>query len=364
MSSNVGSLGENSNAKMNAVEGNDPLQQVDELIVSGREDEALAILKKQVDAGKEPVAKACCQIGVAYSRKNDFVQAEKYFIRAVKEDPKMSEGFYNLGWIYQRKGDYNSALAFYKESLVERGDDGEIYEGMGDCCLSLEKYDDALAFFDAALQLCPDSIHAALNLAKIYLMKNAPDKAQDVLNLALISNPNAPELHFSLGAIQKETGNYEHALAHFHKVVMQDETNAIAFNELGECCLALGLAKQAEPFFAKAAKLDETNLKPKLNLGKLYYKKRRYDQAAVILQQWLDDSRDQIELENGDIDHHDEWVPTLNMLADAYNKSKQLSRAKEIWQLSLEIDENQDEIQKLMNQSDVHSYDKVSLSLE
>ncbi|NIA29993.1 MAG: tetratricopeptide repeat protein [Actinobacteria bacterium] len=364
MSSNVGSNGKNSKAQKNAIDGNDPLQQVDELIMSGREDEALAILKNQVDAGTEPVAKACCQIGVAYSRKNDFVQAEKYFVRAVKADPKLSEGFYNLGWIYQRKGDYDSALAFYKESLVERGDDGEVYEGMGDCCLALEKYDDALAFFDAALQLCPDSIHAALNLAKIYLMKNAPDNAREVLKLALISNPNETEIHFSLGAIQKEMGNYEHALAHFHKVVMYDETNTFAYNELGECCQALGLTKQAEPFFAQAAKLDETNLTPKLNLGELYYKKHCYDQTAIILQQWLDDFRDQIELENGDIDHHGELVPTLNMLADAYNKSKQLSRAKEVWQLSLEIDENQDEIKKLMNQSDVRSYDKVSLSLD
>lgn len=363
MTSSVGNNGKNAK-RQDADENSTPLQKVDELIMSGREDEALSLLKREIDSGIEPAAKAWCQMGVACSRKNDFVQAEKYFLNAVKTDPNLSEAFFNLGWVYQKKGDYNSALAFYKESLSESVDDGEIYEKMGDCCMALENHQDALAFFDAALQLAPDSVHAALNLAKIHLMNNAADKAQEVLKLALVSNPNEPEIHLSLGAIQKESGNYEHALAHFHKVAMQDETNASAFNELGECCMALGLVKQAEPFFAKAAKLDETNLTPKLNLGKLYYKKHHYDQAAVILQQCLDDSKNLIQLEDGDVRQHQELVPMLNMLADAYKKSKQLSRARESWQLSIEIDASQTEIQKLVNEDDVHSYDKVSLSLD
>ena len=339
------------------------LDKVKELIEAEEYDQALATLDEIDSQDDELVAKVGNLRGVIYIRKGLLREAELALIRAVKADPSLSEAFYNLGWVYQQQQDYSRALAFYKEAIMQIGDDAEIYELMALCTIAMDNPTDAVSFYNAALKLRPDSLNIAAGLAQLYIKLGDLNKATEILKIALISHPERSELHMTLGLIQKDQGLYENAIAHFRKVVMQDEYNSEAFNLLGECCMAIGLNKQAEPFFAKAAKLDPLNLKAISNLGALYFDKKNYEKAAIILQQWLKEYRDQLQLIDQGIEEQKDAVHFINMLGKSYQKLKNYDRARETFELSLQIDDDQPEIEKLMDKLESQSYKQVSFSL-
>ena len=339
------------------------LAKVNALIETNKLEKALDALQRMLASGKTENGMARCQVGVIYAKRGDLAEAEKAFLAALEENADLPEAFFNLGYLYQQKEDYEKALVCYKETLNQLGADAEVFELMGDCCIAIANPTDARAFYDAAVKMNPVSLNAAASLATIYFNQGQKNEAKEVLRLALVSHPNVPEIHMTLGEIHKEEGEYENAIAHFRKAALYDEQNAEAFFELGECCEEIGLSKQAEPFLAQAIKLDSENLSYIFSLGLLYYNKKRYSDAATMFQQWFNN----FILANpyiADDETKKRFLTVVNMLAYSHQKMKELSKAKEFWKLSLETDANQPDIQKLLEEAEGHSYKRVSLVLE
>jgi tetratricopeptide (TPR) repeat protein len=342
---------------------NPELEKVNALIEANKLEKALDALQRMLARGKTENGMAQCQLGIVYTRKGDLVKAEKAFLSAVAENADLPEAFFNLGCLYQQKEDYGNALVCYKETLNLLGDDAEVFELMGDCCIAMDNPTDARAFYDAAIKMNPISLNAAANLATIYFSQGQKSEAKEILRLALVSHPKVPEIHMTLGQLHKEDSEYENAIAHFRKVALYDEDNAEAFFELGECCEAIGLSKQAEPFFAKAIKLDSENLDYIFSLGLLYYNRKRYNDAATMFQQWFNNfivANPYI----ADDETKNRFLEVVNMLAYCYQKMKELSKARELWKLSLDTDANQPEIQRLFNEAEGYSCKRVSLVLD
>ena len=341
----------------------DKIELVGSLILENRLDEAHKILSELIDDDSSYADQIYCQLGIINIRQGNYNEAEQNLLKAVHLNPELTDAFYNLGWLYETQGKYQNALSFYKETILQSGDDGEIFERMGLCCLAINNKKDAEVFFDEALRFSPDSVLSAAHLADIYFRRGETDKAQEVLKYSLVSNPNIPELHITLGTIQKELGDYEHAMAHFHKAVTFDENNSVAFNSLGECCIALGLEKQAEPFFAKAAKLDDMNFSAVYNLGKLYYEKKKYENAVVILNHWLERHKQVQKLRSDNDSLNVDAVPILNLLGSCFKKQNKTNEAEEVWKQSLELAPQQDDIKnELESSKPLHK--KITLKID
>ena len=256
-------------------------------------DEALAHLHKAVELNPE-FAEGYCNIGCILLGRGEFSEAEGYLLRCLEKDRDSVEAYYNLGYAYQAKSEFDKALSFYKEVVTREPKNANAYAMMGACAQYLGREDDALVFLGEALRLKPDSMEAATQLAALYIDKKEYPHAEDVLRLSLVSHSEEVTLYFSLGLVLKEQGKFESALAQFNKVVQLDENNAEGFYHLADCCMALGLLKQAEPFFAKAYKLDQTFSEAVLQLGRVYEQMKNDDSANLMYRHWLDMVEDEI----------------------------------------------------------------------
>ena len=250
-------------------------------------DEARVHLEKALELNPE-YAEGYCNLGLILLNNGEFSEAEKYFQISLLKDDNMVEAYFNLGCSFQERNDYEKALSFFKEVILREPDNALTYLKMGFCAQPLERIDDARVFFEEALRLQPDSLEAGAALSGLHVENEDYEKAEEVLRINLVSHPDEVPLHYALGLILKEQQKYESALAQFHEVVTLDENHPEGFYHLADCCGQLGFLKQAEPFFAKAYKLDETFSEAVFQLGNVYEGMKKMDTAVIMYRRWID----------------------------------------------------------------------------
>ena len=284
------------------------------------------------------------QLGIYCFHKNDLGQAETCFKKAIQLDFGLIEAHFNLGSLFQSMGRMQEALPHFKEVVTANPEDWETYNRMGMCCIALKAKENAEAFFSESLRLRPDFLDPLVSLTALYMEQGRLPEAGALLKEGLKAHPGIPQLHFTLGLVLKTQEQFEDALGEFREVVLRDGDNAEAFNYLGECCVALGMEEQAEPFFAQAAKMDPEMSPAVFNLGKLYHDQKRWDEAIVTLEEWL-------RQETGEIvfaEHapEDDGVHGLvyDMLGTCYAQKGDYDRARELWEHALSLNLDQAEI--------------------
>ena len=139
---------------------------------------------------------------------------------------------------------------------------------------------------------------------------------------------------------------YPRAMKHLRETLLIDKNNTEAYNLLGECCIELGMDKQAEALFAMAAKLDISYISAIYNLGKLYYDQKKYQDAICFIEKSLDTyeaihSINSILSETTDTD---EIAPLYNLLGHCYKMTENPIRARIVWKKSLAINPQQQDI--------------------
>jgi len=188
--------------------------------------------------------------------------------------------------------------------------------------------------------------------------------------ISLFSNPlhhlDRASLGFTMGLVLERQGKYMDAIKHLREVVMMDEQHEQAFNYLGECCVAIGMEKEAESFFAKASKLDPEYLRPIMNLGKLYYKREEFYRTVVETEHYLKVRGELMNALGQELEktHDPEVELVYEIMGRAYMQLGDKAKATEVWEKSLEINPDQPKILSLMKASSPPAYRKTALSID
>ena len=128
-----------------------------------------------------------------YASKQDFTNAKKYYLKAIKKDPNFVEAYDNLGRVYRRIGDYDNAIKYYKKSI----------------------------------ELYPEGMMAHQNLAVVYgILKNEKGAIEEYNTLIKLS-PRSPEGYFGLANTYMMMGKFDVALENAEKALkIYEETNS------------------------------------------------------------------------------------------------------------------------------------------
>jgi tetratricopeptide (TPR) repeat protein len=242
--------------------------------------------------------------------------------------------------------EYNMALSHFKEVVLAKPDDYETYYFMGLCHIHLGLEKEAESFFTESFSLKSDYIPPAVNLCKLLIKKDNYTKAKNILLRVLKTDSSLPEVHFLLGIIYKMQKMYPRAMKHLRETLLIDKNNTEAYNLLGECCIELGMDKQAEPLFIMAVKLDISYISASYNLGKLYYDQKKYLDAICFIEKSIETheishSINSILSETTDTD---EIIPLYNLLGRCYKMAENPIRARSVWKKSLAINPQQQDI--------------------
>mgnify|MGYP006302026845 FL=1 len=228
-----------------------------------------------------------CNLGIAYFRNQEFGLAEESFKKALSLDNTLTEANFNLGLLFQEKEEWESALSFYKEAFLNNKKDLAILLRMGECAGHANREDDAYAFWEEAVKHHPDDLEAVSLFAGLLIEREEYEKAEDVLRMGLVSNNKEVSLYFTLGLVLNEQNKMNKALAQFKKVIDIDPQHALAYYNLAACCEVLNFDKQAEPFYAKAYKLNPDFPDPVFQLAELYVRRNMKKKAVTMYEKFV-----------------------------------------------------------------------------
>ncbi len=300
-------------------------------------------------------------------------KAEKFYLQLLREFPELPNLHEKLADIYLRTGNKEGASKQLEEITKQNPTNPQPYLFLGSLALEQKKYDRAAEFLSNALLLNPDFEPVYYDLAGLKLMLKKPGEALELLEKArgkfkvsfalefstgmtksmlkkyseaiqsftsaeVLAQGNTnrlnPQFFYQFGSAYERNGQFEEAEKQFQKAIRLDPDFAEALNYLGYMWAEHGVKlEEAREMIAKAIKLEPDNAAFLDSLGWVLFKLKKPGEALPYLQKA--------------IEHSEEPDPTLyDHLGDVYAALGQDAAAKEAWQKSLHL-ENNDQVEQI-----------------
>jgi tetratricopeptide (TPR) repeat protein len=151
-----------------------------------------------------------------YSDKQDYNKAEKFYLKAIKKDPKYIEAYDNLGLVYRRIGDFDKAVEFYKKS-IELYPSGQMsHQNLAVVYVVQKDYNSAIQEYNELLKISPNNPEGYFGIANSYMLLSKFDDALKNAKTALelYKEDNSHHLsdsYYLVGLIYHYTNDKENA---------------------------------------------------------------------------------------------------------------------------------------------------------
>jgi Flp pilus assembly protein TadD len=107
--------------------------------------------------------------------------------------------------VFAQTDDTTRALEHFQKALQSRPEYPEALNNLGILYLRTQRRDEAVAKFEACIRVAPAFEQAYLNLARVYALENAPEKAREVLLGLLRQHPENAQAKEMLGQLGKRS---------------------------------------------------------------------------------------------------------------------------------------------------------------
>ena len=240
----------------------------------------------------------------------DYTSAAQEFQKAIDQDKRFYEAYFNLGMAYERLGKYDDARKAYETAKsIDPKDDRE--RGLQ---LSAQAYiarsllaqaqrfveageegkakalaEQAKGICDSILGQDPDNAMNNVALSLYWLQQNDLKLAEEFLRKSLRVNREDTIALNIRGLINLKQGKYDIARWILEeKVLAIDPANAEAWANLGMVYVNLNNLPLAVVAFKNAVQLNKSSVSARLNLGAIYLEYLNYRDAVRIYKQAID----------------------------------------------------------------------------
>ncbi len=101
------------------------------------------------------------KLAIAYSRLQQFLQAEKAAERAIRLEPGYASAHNTIGIVYLANRSNKRAIRSFQEAIRLKPEEANFYVNLGQAYLKDEKYKECLSTYQKALELDPDILDNA-----------------------------------------------------------------------------------------------------------------------------------------------------------------------------------------------------------
>lgn len=112
-----------------------------------------------------------------FAENKDFVNAEKFYLKAIKEDSEFIESYDNLGRVYRRIGKLEKAIKYYSKSIELYPDGIMAHQNLAVVFGIQKDYERAIKQYEEILRISPNNVEGYFGLANSYMMTSNFDKA-------------------------------------------------------------------------------------------------------------------------------------------------------------------------------------------
>jgi len=155
-------------------------------------------------AGADGNAVLSNKLGIAYHQMLQFDMARKYYVQAIKLNPKYAEAINNLGTIYYARKQYRRAIGQYNKAIKLAPTSASIYSNLGTAEFSRKKYKEASEAYQQALSLDPEVFEHRNASGTLLQERNVEERAK---------------FHYYLAKTYAKAGNQERALQYIRKAL-------------------------------------------------------------------------------------------------------------------------------------------------
>ena len=242
-------------------------------------DEAISLLQGIVK--DEPqFAVAHHFLGVAFLQKRQFVQAREAFAEAVKLNPNLPESRTAIAQIYLAEGSADLAIEHAQAAIQLNPRNVQAAIIAGDAYLLKGDTAKSKQVFEAIAKALPNESLGPYSLGLVARAEKNDAKALTYFEEALSKKPTAIDPLVQIVQIKIAQGKSNEARQRVTKQLEASPSNPLLYNLLGQLWMQTKDAGQAETAFKKAIELDNSILASYMNLGQLYQQAGKLDQAA------------------------------------------------------------------------------------
>jgi hypothetical protein len=145
-------------------------------------------------SGKRDDKELLLEAGNFYFRVKNYIRAEKEYLKAIYENPNLSDAYYHLGHTYFAMNDFDRGVEALTSALNCSPDNPVIYRDLGLVSIDRGLLESAELFFLKALELKPDDLEVKELLGNIYFNSGLFDKAIPIYEDILTANPDHKEI--------------------------------------------------------------------------------------------------------------------------------------------------------------------------
>ncbi len=259
------------------------------LYKKGDEFSAIEYFKKAgtLDKTGEVAYRAYSRIGVLYTDKKNYSDAEKYLRQAILLRPIDAISRYNLGISYLRQNKKNEAVKQFEKAAMVSAKNGNLLENIGDAFFALKDYDKSLKTYQDALALNKRNVRMYARIGEIYYEKKMLDRAfenyKKVTEIAPTTE-NARVAYLNMGNILDDMQKYNLAIDYYKKALTISPKDDTVYYNMGIVYKHASKPDLAIEAWEKASQLNPKNAKPLIAIADYYYEKNMYDLAQRKLQ--------------------------------------------------------------------------------
>jgi tetratricopeptide (TPR) repeat protein len=271
----------------NAGPPNDAFDQPRRLLQQGKYDDALTALH-DIEA-QHPATKGLShELGVAYYKKGDYLNAVTYLKKAGDENLDDAEAVQLLGlsfYLAGRPADAISPLEKVQTWFPSANVDAAYILGI--CYIQTKDYPHARSAFAKMFGVSADSAASYLFTARMLLRQEFGPVAEEYAQKAVSIDPKLPLVHFLLGELHLYHSKIPEAVDEFQKELQLNPGYAPAYYKLADAYSRIQKFDEAEKLLQRSIWLDSTSTGPYILMGKVLAKKGETELAVRTLQRAL-----------------------------------------------------------------------------
>jgi Flp pilus assembly protein TadD len=191
--------------------------QVKETVKNDEVDNQMTISETGMyDGTDSEEAKKYFDQAVKYGNEEDFNNAKKFYLKAIKADSKYVEAYDNLGLIYRRLEDFDKAIEYYNKSIKLFPKGQMAHQNLAAVYGIKKDYKSAINEYEAILEISPNDPEGYFGIANSYMMLSQFDDALINAKKALdlyekINSPHIGDGYYMVGLINYYKGDNENA---------------------------------------------------------------------------------------------------------------------------------------------------------
>lgn len=247
---------------------------------SNRQEEALKYYSQIVDkiSGERKIY-VLKQMGKIHLKQNDYKKVIEVLKKAFDLNSDDTQSAFYIAVAYEAMQKYDMAEKYYKKTLEIRSDYTQAKKRLAFVYLNRGAYDKALEILADVSEVYRDVDYYRIKSA-VYEKKGDLQKALDVLNKGLKSNPNSETLLVNKAFVTEKTGDLNTTINIVKKVLSINDNNDAALNFLAYLYADNDIKlEKAMELVNKALKIDGNNPAYLDTKAWILYKQKRYEQA-------------------------------------------------------------------------------------